>query len=278
MNRLPDALDVLFADGAVRESVPVLDLPQGRLVVSEEGRGAPVMWMSDGPVVATDWARLFAEHDRSGLWPLMLLSLSRSDDFRPWGSGELFPRRGPGPDLTDPEQLLAKWWASYTEADEGDDSDDEANRRSTTAPYGERWPGLAPARVDGAVPDAPVACTAEIVSAHPSARLGLVVAGSGAQALAVAGWSGPLNYENDTRKISAVLSSWESRFGAVVVGAGFAELYLSVAMPPQTLGEALQVAAEHFALCPDNIWQGAGTLAAYAEGLVGSITWEFWWD
>ncbi|YCK38544.1 DUF4253 domain-containing protein [Actinomadura sp. ATCC 39365] len=56
----------------------------------------------------------------------------------------------------------------------------------------------------------------------------------------------------------------EHRFGAVVVGVGFADLYVSVASPPATLQEALHVAAEHFAFCPDNI-----TVAAYVERLVG---------
>jgi hypothetical protein len=66
----------------------------------------------------------------------------------------------------------------------------------------------------------------------------------------------------------------------VVVGVGFADLYLSIAAPPSTLQEALHVAAEHFAFCPDNVWQNSHpyTLVAYAERLVGLNSWEFWWD
>ncbi|WP_446040814.1 DUF4253 domain-containing protein [Streptomyces sp. SID1121] len=39
-----------------------------------------------------------------------------------------------------------------------------------------------------------------------------------------------------------------------------------LAAPPVSERDALLVAAEHFALCPDNIWQGSrpSTLAAYA--------------
>jgi hypothetical protein len=44
-------------------------------------------------------------------------------------------------------------------------------------------------------------------------RLGLVAAERGADALAAAGWSGPLNYTNDTGEISAVVRDWERRFG-----------------------------------------------------------------
>ncbi|MGY4965352.1 DUF4253 domain-containing protein [Streptomyces sp. 900105245] len=40
----------------------------------------------------------------------------------------------------------------------------------------------------------------------------------------------------------------------------YARLDLSVAAPPQTLDEALAVAVEHFAFCPDNI--GRGTRAS----------------
>ncbi|MEU4805583.1 DUF4253 domain-containing protein [Actinosynnema sp. NPDC023587] len=89
-----------------------------------------------------------------------------------------------------------------------------------------------------------------------------------------------MNHVDDTALISAVVRDWEDRFGVRVVAVGFATLYLSVANPPTTLEEALRVAAEHFAFCPDNVWQrdGAPTLRAYAEQLVDSDVWAFWWD
>ncbi|QKG19113.1 hypothetical protein ACTIVE_0749 [Actinomadura verrucosospora] len=94
------------------------------------------------------------------------------------------------------------------------------------------------------------------------------------------GWSGPLNYTNDTGEIASVVRSWEDRFGARVVGAAFSDLYLSVSAPPSTHEEALRIAAEHFAFCPDDIWQNStpATLTSYAEGLIGLNAWEFWWD
>jgi hypothetical protein len=53
-----------------------------------------------------------------------------------------------------------------------------------------------------------------------------------------------------------------------------------VAAPPTTLAEARALAAEHFAFCPDNLWQGGDTvLEAYAERqLLDQPTWSFWWD
>ncbi|WP_205718384.1 DUF4253 domain-containing protein [Actinomadura sp. WMMA1423] len=150
-----------------------------------------------------------------------------------------------------------------------------------TAPYGRQWPGLAPSMESQGEPDSFAAGYAEhLLDRLSSLRLGLAAAERGSDALVSMGWSGPLNYTNDTGEIASVVRSWEDRFGARVVGAGFSELYLSVAAPPSTHEEALRVAAEHFAFCPDNIWQNTtpATLASYAEHLVDLNAWVFWWD
>jgi len=41
---------------------------------------------------------------------------------------------------------------------------------------------------------------------------------------------------------------------------------------------ALAVAAEHFAFCSDNVYQGTGSIREYAEELPGATRWSFWWD
>ena len=38
------------------------------------------------------------------------------------------------------------------------------------------------------------------------------------------------------------------------------------------------VAAEHFAFCADNVYQGAGSIREYAAELPGAGRWSFWWD
>jgi hypothetical protein len=121
---------------------------------------------------------------------------------------------------------------------------------------------------------------ADLISRDRRMRLGLARADRGADALAAAGWTGPANYTSDTGQIAAIVRSWEDRFGVRVVAAGFADLYLSVTAPPATRDEALDVAAEHFAFCPDNVWQGAhpNKLTGYAEQLIGLNSWVFWWD
>jgi hypothetical protein len=109
-------------------------------------------------------------------------------------------------------------------------------------------------------------------------RLALSPNRRSADAPADIGWSGAVNHENDTARHSAVLRSWEERFGARLVAVGTATLHLSVAAPPVDPEHALHVAAEHFAFCPDNVWQGAGSLTRYADTLVDRTSWSFWRD
>ncbi|MFH9176803.1 DUF4253 domain-containing protein [Streptomyces albogriseolus] len=253
------------------------------MVTSDEGDGdVQPLWLSDEPATAELWTRMHAEHGRSGLWPLLLDSLDPNDGgFRPWGSGEVFPEQMSSPARHDSASLLARWWATYTAVDEDDDMLDTDRRLAVTAPFGQTWPGLAPHRATTTSPDQLAAEFAqEFLADHPQVRLGLVAAASGAEALTAVGWAGPCNYDNDTAKFSTVVCDWEHRFGARVVAVGFATLHLSVAAPPADEREALLVSAEHFAFCPDNIWQGSRpyTLAAYAERITGARRWDFWWD
>jgi hypothetical protein len=109
-------------------------------------------------------------------------------------------------------------------------------------------------------------------------HLGLVAVSRPADAPAVLGWMGPVNHFDDMGWLATVPRSWEDRFGAYAVGIGFDTLTLGVEHPPTDLKQALAVAAEHFAACPDNIYQGVGSLQAYAKDLIGSHVWTFWWD
>jgi hypothetical protein len=78
--------------------------------------------------------------------------------------------------------------------------------------------------------------------------------------------------------LASLLRSWEDRFGAYVIAIGFDTLDLAVLRPARTPEQARAIAAEHFASCPDNIYQGSGTLEAYAQELVDAPRWSFWWD
>ncbi|PDP84511.1 hypothetical protein CQJ94_27985 [Glycomyces fuscus] len=254
-------------------SVP---LPPGRVVSSEDG--TPLLWLSEAPAPFGLWSRLHAEHPRSGLWPLLLDGMHGEPD-RPWESQELYPDWISSPSDHDPEELLARWWRNHTGGQRDDPVPDPV---SVTAPYGTSWPGRAPAAPPPEEdPGLTAAECAEImVENGVGSRLGLVPAASGAEAVAASGWAGPLNHDNDTAVFAAVVADWERRFGVRVLGMGFATLTLAVAAPPADTGQALRVAAEHFAFCPDNLWQDPAhrDLRTYAGTLVDRPVWHFWWD
>ncbi|MFD2762873.1 DUF4253 domain-containing protein [Micromonospora eburnea] len=256
------------------DSLPPGTLPSGR-TVEPEGGGPPPYWLSDAPVDPEVWVRMRSRHRETGLWPLLLSGLS-GEESRPWADGEVYPAGTSSPDQHDAAELLARWWHASTGADDDGDMLPAVDRAAITAPFRRTWPGLAEPG-DSVGPAAHFADRyAEFLRDEP-ARLGLVAATRGSDALAVTGWSGPANY-HDTGEVAAVVRSWEERFGARVVAVGFDTLHLSVAAPPATPRHALRVAAEHFAFAPDNVWQGTDTLTAYAEEILGMNSWSFWWD
>jgi hypothetical protein len=234
-----------------------------------------LLWISDGPPQPGQWGALRAQHEQTGRWPVLLSSLSERDPGRPWAEpGDLFPanvRSRPGDHQ--PAVLLRDWWQLSVP--------EEAEMAETIEPFAGGWPGLAAPGVPQADPDQHAAAVADRLATSQwltTPRLGLIPAARGADAPAEAGWAGPANFEGDTAKISAVVRSWEDRFGARVIGIGFATLHVSVAAPPTGLDHALRVAAEHHAFCPDTVNQGTGSLQEYAESLVGADEWAFWWD
>lgn len=269
-------LSALFADpdGKAGRILPV-GLPVGRLVWPDpaENRGAiatrPAYWLSGGPAPAGVWSQLHAQHARSGLWPLLLEGLD-ADPSRPWAVGEVMPEPVGAVDGHDPEAVLATSWADcIPELGNGD---------GYLAPFHRAWPGLA---TPGELLEDPEVMADRYAAMREDgkARLGLVAAGRGADTLVASGWTGPANYFQPTAPVAAVVRSWEDRFGVRVVRVGFATLELSVAAPPVTAEHALHVAAEHFAFCPDNLWQSwHDSHGAYAEQIRGKHSWGFWWD
>jgi hypothetical protein len=258
-----------------------LDLPAGRLVVESESgvHDEPILWISDARPDAALWELLCAQHHRTGLWPLLLHGFSAGEPDRP--VPDLFPELVTStPADHDAAALLAGWWADCTAHDE-DDHLSPAERLAVTAPFENRWPGLAAAGQLQEDPDVLAAQFAHHVLADPrltAPRLALSPSRRSADAPADLGWSGAVNYENDTARYSAVLRSWEERFGARLVAVGTDTLELSVAAPPMDPEHALHAAAEHFAFCPDNVWQATGHLTGYADTLIDRMSWSFWWD
>ena len=241
-----------------------LDLPPGRLI-DETDDGPwhePLLWLADEQPAPGAWSALQTAARTVGLLPLVVDVGGGLGEPEKW---ELTPGEMSYPGDHDAEEVLAEFWESYAAEDD-------------------EWPGLADALPDTADPDATAADVVEslLAGGRPlrDPHLALVPARRSADIPTAIGWFGPANHENDTARLSAVLRSWEDRFGIRVIALGYADLLVSVAAPPKTLAEAEAVAAEHFAFCPDNILQGSDTtLTAYAENqLLNQPAWHFWWD
>lgn len=76
----------------------------------------------------------------------------------------------------------------------------------------------------------------------------------------------------------ALLRSWRQRFGAELVGLSGDTLTLRVKHRPKTRSEALNLAREAYAYCPDSVDQGLGNLSNLAAAMMADEWWGFWWD
>ncbi|MFI0895713.1 DUF4253 domain-containing protein [Streptomyces sp. NPDC020983] len=214
---------------------------------------------------------------------------------------------------TTAERVLAGRWAAYAaRAAAGDGTDlrvravpalsgEAGSHEEAVAPFGAAWPGLAAGRERpwGADPDELAARVLADVRAAEQRRLaeyardaarGIAAtrpafalgrphrAAETADLLARRGLTGLFPY--GAAELTAVLTSWEERFGTRLVGLDHETLILSVAAPPRTPPEAERVAAEHFAFSCDTVLRdGDAALREYAANqLVAARTWRFWWD
>lgn len=91
----------------------------------------------------------------------------------------------------------------------------------------------------------------------------------------VGGWNGC----PDTKIIMAAAKYWYDKYGAIPMMISGAEIdfYVQNKVPTE---QALNLAKEHFALCPDRVYQctGSGTISEIADSLTKSNIWYFWWD
>ena len=139
----------------------------------------------------------------------------------------------------------------------------------------DEFPGLLPALPPA---DDPVSAAARMAAEPGLAHLAIVPVRRPADIVAAVGWAGASNYQEDVAGMSAVLRSWEERFGAMLVRMDTSTLWVSVAAPPRTPDECHRAAAEHFSFCRDVDWEDPRPLRAYAGTLLGKTTWRFWWD
>jgi predicted DNA-binding WGR domain protein len=239
--------------------------PMGVAPVTE-----PVIWATDDLVEDAGRIVYLIRQPAAArnLVPVLLAGME-SETNRPWDSHEFCPTDPRRAVLIDVEAELAKSWRGHFE----DDDEFASERLASVRPFGKTFPGMArPASLDRITEDS------DVLAQMRGRRIGLIAAPRPADVLAAVGWCGAVNIYEDPALLSAVLRSWEIRWNAYLVEIGFDTLTLTVGNPPQDDKSALALAAEHCAFCPDNIWQGSETIAAYARDLAGSPTWQFWFD
>lgn len=238
-----------------------LTLPPGRM---HHG-----MWVSNGPLTDPSlYLACVAAFPRTGRWPILIphdprFTAAGQDwiDDRPWDR----PTVG---DVAayDAADVLESWWLG------------PCCDGTCLTPFGAEFPGLArksPAKSD---PLAEAGNTGSQLVAKGRNRLGIVEVDRPADVPAALGWQGMLPTSGRAELVSAVLRSWEDRFGAVLLSLGFDALSLSVAAPPKSRRRAELLAAEHRAFCLEDFTTQAGTLADVGADLVGARMWTFRWQ
>ena len=76
---------------------------------------------------------------------------------------------------------------------------------------------------------------------------------------------------------SAVLRSWEDRFGTILVSIGFDTMTVQVGRRTESEEQIDALLREHYAFCPDNIDQRLRP-EVLRLGLPERPYWNFWWD
>ena len=246
-------------------------LPAGRRLAAEGAEQTPVLWATGELAgAAAAWLTLKDRLAGTQLVPVLLSGFSWQPE-RPWDVGELEPCDPGAVGELDAAEVLEDMWRSAVPRP----VEDEAVTAKLLAPHSRAFPGLAAA----AGPPISAADLAGTAALLPSPlRLGLVAASRPADVPAIVGWTGASNYYAMAAPLACVLRSWEDRFGARLLHMGFDTMDLSIERPVPSHEAALAIAAEHFAFCPDNIYQGVGSISRYAAALPGAAIWSFWWD
>ncbi|WP_116048796.1 DUF4253 domain-containing protein [Amycolatopsis palatopharyngis] len=238
-----------------------LALPPGRW----HGR----LWVSDSALTNPDrYLACVAAHSRTGLWPVLIppdLRFELSGEDWTVDRGRLASAGDRIADV-DVAATLAEWWR------------EPCCDGSCLHPFGAEFPGLTKHSTRRADPLAEAGNTGSILAARADCRLGLVETERPADVPALLGWAGMINTTDDVAAVSAVLRSWEERFGAVLISLGFDSLELSVAAPPKSRDRALALAAEHRAFCVQNFTGQPGDMRDFGTNLAGRRLWRFWWD
>ena len=265
-------LSAVFGTGAV----PSVPLPPGEILTDQspgQGEPAALCWISDEPPSPHLLKALRADHEHTGLWPLLLC-----DSNEVYGDrctvGIVPPEPPDHIERWHAADVMSRIWDGLVQAE---DDLGPAYELEVLEPFGYDCPG--PALPGNLLADPDILANQQVPRfVDADTRLALVPVPRGADVLATLGWSGAANHVSRTAGLAAMARSWEDRFGVRLLRLGPDRLDLSVAAPPQEFDHAAAVAAEHWAFCPDRILQESGSISAYAREIRGRRTWSFWWD
>ncbi|HVG84546.1 MAG TPA: DUF4253 domain-containing protein [Vicinamibacterales bacterium] len=232
-------------------------LPQGRLVTND--RGVAVAWIGTETLKEERLAGLIrglaAAFSRTGLWPLLVPRSTRATGLDvPWGAT--------GPEQPKPE--IPEALAVY-----------ERICRNHVIHNADYEPPAPPVTTLAAPRPGPQ-LTPDELTIRKDGGLLLVLVARPADVPAALGWIGATNAQATGADISAVLRSWEDRFGATLVSLGFDTVEVQLGNRPESVEQRNVLAAEHFWICPDS-FEGF-TLDDYSRALSTTTRWSFWWD
>jgi hypothetical protein len=275
----------LEADGRVRSLRPRVIAPPKRRIpffAARSGKlpvsGAPVVggvqlprgsrcarfWSTDAGVEdAFGLARRLASvFSSTGLWPVIWAWPDEEPDAYVIGSAN--PAR---PDSLDAARLLRRSW--------------RATGLVRTGPF----PGIASGAGDARLAVEPFGDLVEELVADSAPPGGFVVmlvpVNRPADVYSVLGMQ-TTEYHTDD-EMTAILRSWEERFGAVVSVLAPGVIDLAVGAPPRTGDDARRLAAEHAAFAPEEEWEGLDSAArqlrstSRVPGVNSARYWVFGW-
>ncbi|MDT7846149.1 DUF4253 domain-containing protein [Streptomyces justiciae] len=257
-------------------------LPPGRF----ERRGPAEIWVCDE--LPDDIDELFAELLRqaavTGRYPHLCWPDPHDRPEDPAAADAIRLDEVLAADFAAYRQKRLPWWSVPAGVETSDDAPEDVEPwPHDPGPPFETWPGLAPAGPGsgdggpGTTPEEAARRTvSDLLSTEPfTPSLALVPARRAADVPAVIGW----NHGAPIPLLTALLRSWEDRFGARVVGAYGGDVHVSVARPPLDRASADRLALEHVLSTADNIVDDPPTpFPEYADALIGRTEWRFWWD
>lgn len=267
-------------DGELRLGSVILS---GRRVRAYKGTDEPVAWITDEPVPDAGhvWRMLGEMATETGLQPVLHVAPGRPPEG--WHPEDDFGRPGDVDQIgrLNAEDVLTREWAGR--AVDGEVPEGLAARFDPAelyAPFSRQFPGLAP-RTEGGLTAAEVLGALDTV---PAARVCLIAVSRPADIPTVVGWEVTDAWES-MLPVSAVLRSWEDRFGArlMLIGPG-AEIRLIVERPARTPTAAQAVAAELWAFADawmdyrDRRYSQLNEVPDIIPRVLDAAIWGLWWD